>query len=143
MSAVQQILHASAVAVQGRGLLIMGPSGSGKSGLALEMIALGAVLVADDRTEISLRDGSVWLDVPVTIRGLIEARGIGIVQSPAAGPTPLAVVVDLSQTETKRLPPKRETTLLGQPFPLVHKAAHPSFAAGLMAYLLGGRKEDT
>lgn len=46
------ILHASCVALDGRGLLILGPSGSGKSALALELMALGADLVADDRTEI-------------------------------------------------------------------------------------------
>lgn len=138
-----QILHASAVAVQGKGLLILGPSGSGKSSLALDMITRGAVLISDDRTEATLCDGAVWLNAPGTIKGLIEARGMGILHTPSAGPTALVAVVDLSQTETERLPPQRATTVLGQTFPLFHKSALPSFAAGLMVYLWGRQKETS
>ena len=54
------ILHATAVAVAGRGLLIRGASGSGKSGLALEMMARGAQLVSDDRVIVSDRDDGLW-----------------------------------------------------------------------------------
>ena len=67
-------LHATAVAVDGRAALILGASGAGKSSLALQLMALGAVLVADDRTVVQ-RDGShIVADVPDTLRGLIEAR---------------------------------------------------------------------
>ena len=52
------IMHASCVAVQGKGVLILGPSGAGKSSLALQLMALGADLVADDRTEISVQNGA-------------------------------------------------------------------------------------
>ena len=58
------ILHATCVAVDGRGLLILGPSGSGKSALALQLIALGAQLVADDRTRVSRRGAASGRPLP-------------------------------------------------------------------------------
>ena len=69
-----EILHATAVTVAGRGLLIRGASGSGKSGLALEMMARGATLVADDRVIVSLRDNTLWLAPPAPLTGMIEAQ---------------------------------------------------------------------
>ena len=61
-------LHATCVAVEGRGVLITGPSGSGKSSLALALMAHGARLVADDRVTLSLREGTLWATCPETIR---------------------------------------------------------------------------
>ncbi|MFC6758724.1 HPr kinase/phosphorylase [Sulfitobacter porphyrae] len=84
--------------------MIIGPSGAGKSALALQLIALGATLVADDRTRVSRRGDGVVADVPESIAGMIEARGLGILRVPGAGPTPLALVVDLSRAEQDRLP---------------------------------------
>ncbi|MEF9600929.1 HPr kinase/phosphatase C-terminal domain-containing protein, partial [Paracoccus sp. PXZ] len=72
------ILHASCIAHRGRGLLILGPSGAGKSTLALEMMAFGATLVADDRTILRREGGRIVADAPDSIRGRIEARGVGI-----------------------------------------------------------------
>ncbi|EAU43752.1 HPr kinase/phosphorylase [Salipiger bermudensis] len=136
-----EILHATAVAVAGRGLLIRGASGSGKSGLALEMMARGALLVADDRVIVSLRDGALWLAPPAPLSGMIEARGIGLLNAATSGPVRLAAVLDLDEVETARLPQRRETMLQGQRIPLLHKTAHPYFPAALVQYLKGGRKE--
>ena len=97
------ILHASCIAHRGRGLLILGPSGAGKSTLALEMMAFGAGLVADDRTLLR-RDGDrIIADSPPAIRGRIEARRVGILNARAVGPVPLVLAVDLGQAETDRL----------------------------------------
>jgi len=136
-----EILHATAVTVAGRGLLIRGASGSGKSGLALEMMARGATLVADDRVIVSLRDNTLWLAPPAPLTGMIEARGLGLLYADISGPAPLTAVLDLDTLETARLPQRRETMLHGQRIPLLHKTAHPYFPAALVQYLKGGRRE--
>jgi serine kinase of HPr protein (carbohydrate metabolism regulator) len=77
-------VHANALVIDGTGILILGPSGSGKSELALDLIdqcrqrSVPAVLVADDRLVLEKRNGAVWARVPPTIAGLIEVRGAGI-----------------------------------------------------------------
>ncbi len=136
-----QVLHATTVAVAGQGLLILGPSGSGKSGLALRLMALGAVLVADDRTIITARDGALWASCPATIAGRIEARGLGILRADPSPPVALALAVDLSRTETDRLPPWHELRLDDGVIPLVYRAEASHFEAGLIQYLKAGRAD--
>lgn len=138
---MQEILHATSVAVAGRGLLIRGASGRGKSGLALEMMARGATLIADDRTIVTQRGGALLLSVPAPLRGMIEARRIGLLHAEVAEHVPLAAVVDLDVAETHRLPPIRTTCLLGAQVPLLHNSASEYFAAGLVHYLRFGRRE--
>ena len=137
------VLHASCVAVGDRAVLILGASGRGKSGLALQLMGFGAELVADDRTCVVLRDAGkapqVMADAPPPLRGLIEARGVGLLTAEAVGPVPVALVVDLDRTETERLPPLRSFTLLGQSLPLVHMVDSPAFPAAILQYLKGGR----
>lgn len=135
-------LHATCVAVDGRGLLILGPSGSGKSALALRLMAHGAGLVADDRTDITLQDRDLIASAPPRLSGLIEARGLGILRADAVGPVPLVLAVDLAQTETERLPPRRSVTILGTPLPLVLGSQQDHFAASVLCYLKGGRQDD-
>ncbi|SDY16999.1 HPr kinase/phosphorylase [Citreimonas salinaria] len=134
------ILHASAVALKGRGLLIRGASGSGKSGLALQLMALGASLVADDRVVVTRDGAQVRLGAPDTIRGRIEARGVGILHADTARDAALAAVVDLDTVESDRLPPHRVTDILGVAVALIHNCAHPSFPAALRQYLIAGRE---
>lgn len=99
--------QASAVAIGGRALLIEGPPGSGKSSLALALIDRGAGLIGDDAVTL-MRTGTHMGDVlmaspPPNIAGLIELRGIGIVQVPVATPAPVALVLELGAA--------RDTTL--------------------------------
>lgn len=136
-----QLLHASCVAVDGRGMLILGPSGSGKSALALQLMALGAVLVADDRTEVRLENATLIARCPPTIHGLIEARGVGILRAPALAETTLALAVDLGQTETDRLPPRRSLTLFDYPLDLVFGNRSRHFPSALLCYLKGARQQ--
>jgi HPr kinase/phosphorylase len=135
-------LHATCVAVDGRGLLILGSSGSGKSSLALRLMAFGAGLVADDRTDIQLIDGKLVASAPTPLRGLIEARGVGILCADPVGPVPLTLAVDLGQTETHRLPPHRSVTILGTPLALVLGSQQDHFPASVLCYLKGGRQDD-
>ena len=134
-----QVLHASAVAVEDRGLLIAGASGSGKSTLALQLIGLGATLVADDRVAVRRgREGGLMLAPVEPIEGMIEARGIGLLAAPAT--TALAVaIVDLDQTETERLPEPRSQVIAGEALPLFRRVESPAFPFMLHLYLKGGR----
>ncbi|MCU0906884.1 MAG: HPr kinase/phosphatase C-terminal domain-containing protein [Rhodobacteraceae bacterium] len=134
-----QILHATCVAVDGRAVLILGPSGSGKSSLALSLMALGARLVADDRTIVRPGPDAPVADCPPAIRGRIEARGVGILAADPAPPTPIALVVDLGQPEPDRLPPWRTCTIAGHAVPLVQNCGPGPFAAAIAQYLRGGR----
>ena len=130
------IVHATCVALGDAGLLIEGPSGSGKSSLAIQMLALGAGLVSDDRTTLSRPDdGAPFADAPEAIRGLIEARGLGLLSPGCVGPVRLAAVLDLSEEETERLPAERTTSVLGCDIPLLRRVAAPSFPAALVAWL--------
>ena len=141
MTAASDILHASCIAVEGCGLLILGPSGAGKSSLAIRLMALGAGLVSDDRTLVSVRDGRLVADCPrAAMRGLIEARGIGLLRAPVVDPVPLALAIDLGQPEPDRLPPFRTVTILGIQLPLVLHPQNDHFPDALMLYLRRGRQ---
>ena len=135
------LVHATCVAVAGRALLIVGPSGAGKSSLALEMMGLGAGLIADDQTALHCTSDMVIASCPPAIIGRIEARGLGLLTAVPAGPTQIAAVLDLGLAEQDRLPPFREVVLLGQTLPLLHKAGITAFPAALMQYLKAGRRD--
>ncbi|MEO0372988.1 MAG: HPr kinase/phosphatase C-terminal domain-containing protein [Pseudomonadota bacterium] len=135
-----ETLHASCVALDGRAVLIRGASSSGKSGLALNLMAMGAELVADDRTQV-WRDGNTLMaDAPDRLRGLIEARDVGILRVPSAGPKPIAFVINMDEVETDRLPEHRQTQLLGHPITVLRKSTLPHFPATIIAYLRGQRE---
>jgi HPr kinase/phosphorylase len=135
-----EIRHGTCVAIDGRGLLILGPSGAGKSTLALRLLSLGAVLVADDRTELSVEAGRLVARCPPALRGLIEARGLGILRAPIVEQAEVALVVDLGQTEDQRLPPARVITVLGCRVDLVLHTQNSHFPDALMLYLRHGRQ---
>ncbi len=131
-------LHASSVCFGGRGLLIMGAAGSGKSGLALRLMAMGAGLISDDRTHISVQEGRLIASAPPAIEGLIEARGVGILKAKSHGPHPLNLAVDLDRPEIERLPEIHEIFLLGHSLRLLHNVDRPHFAAAILQYLRAG-----
>jgi len=138
---VTEVLHATTVAWRRRGVLIRGASGSGKSALGLELLAWGCRLVADDRTEVRAEGGRLLARCPPAIRGLIEARGVGLLEARSVEEAELALVVDLDRTETERLPPWREAAILGLPLPCLHKPATGPIAAAILQYLKAGRRE--
>lgn len=90
-----ETLHATSVAIDGRVVLLRGPSGSGKSDLALRLIDRGAALVSDDYTLVKRIDGHLVATAPDTIRGKMEVRGIGIVAMAALTDAPVALIADL------------------------------------------------
>lgn len=131
-------LHATCVALAGRGLLITGSTGQGKSALALQLMAYGAQLVADDLVYLQLLDGQVIARAPEPIRGLIEARYMGLLNAQIRSPVPVVAQVDLDQIETQRLPRRQTATLLGQEVALLKRVDGAHFAPALMQYLRCG-----
>ncbi len=119
--------------------MIIGASGAGKSSLALQMMALGAQLVADDQVDLTGQANHVMAGAVPQISGLIEARGIGLLRAEAASPVRLAYVVDLDQSEPARLPEPEEILVLKQTVPLLHGAGVPNLAAGLIQLVKMGR----
>lgn len=128
-------LHATAVAVGDAGVLLIGASGSGKSSLALELMTRGAALVADDRVILRPEAGGVRMSCPQVLRGMIEARGIGILHAVPASDARLGIVVDMDRTETERMPPERTIRYFDQDYRLLHKVASGHFPAAVIQYL--------
>src|SRR6185312_14371305 len=96
-------VHASAVKVGSRAVLIRGPSGAGKSRLAFDLILAGraaqippAILVGDDRVHLDVRDGQLIVRPAPALAGLIEIRGLGLRCCDFASEVPIGLVVDLS-----------------------------------------------
>lgn len=133
------LVHATTVAVDGRGLLLTGRSGAGKSSLALCLMALGAVLVADDQTVLTSKNGKLVATCPARLLGLIEARGLGLLNAPTIPQAEIFLCVDLDQVETERLPPQRQVTFLGHRIDLVHRSGNSHFHAALLHYMRYGR----
>jgi len=133
------ILHATCVSWNGLAVLITGPSGSGKSGLALQLMAYGCDLVSDDGTCVINRGGDLLVSAPDTIRGRIEARGIGLLAADVQPAARLILVVDLGQLETRRLPEWHSTEILGRTLPLLHRVESAHFPAAILQYLKAGR----
>ena len=133
------MIHATCLSLNGQGILLTGPSGSGKSALGLQLMAFGAHLIADDQTVLDLRGDQVFASAPPQIRGMIEARGVGILAAQAAPAAPVRLVFDMAQQETDRLPQDRHTILLGQKITLLHKVAYDQFPAAILQYIKGGR----
>jgi len=110
-------VHGTSVALGADGVLLRGPSGSGKSDLALRLVDSGARLVADDQTELHRIGTMLELRAPATLKGLIEVRGLGIVRVSSVERVRLALVVDLvAEAAIERLPEPRFATLEGLSF---------------------------
>lgn len=121
-------IHATAVAIGGRGVLLVGPPGSGKSDLALRLIDRGAVLVADDRVVVTLGGDRLLASPAATLAGLIEVRGVGIATGPYLADVPVALVVDLAALPA-RLPAPATRDVAGVAVPCVALAAFEGSAA--------------
>ncbi|MEM9393718.1 MAG: HPr kinase/phosphatase C-terminal domain-containing protein [Pseudomonadota bacterium] len=136
-----RLLHATAVACDGNAVLLTGPSGSGKSSIALQLLALGADLISDDQTALS-RSGDALLATPApNISGRIEAYGIGILRASVVRRAQVTLVANLGIVETDRLPPWRTTDLLGVRLPCLHKVEDSHFPAAILQYLRHGRSD--
>jgi hypothetical protein len=100
---MSQVHQASAVAIEGRAVLIEGPPGSGKSSLALALIDRGAVLIGDDAVMLDLIDGHVVASPHPNVAGLIEIRNVGLVTMPVVGGVPVALVLVLDRMAPRHI----------------------------------------
>ena len=132
-------LHASAVAVDGRGVLILGASGAGKSALALALIGRGACLVADDRVTLVRAGEALLARAPDPLAGLVEARGFGLLRLPAIREAPLALAVDLDHPPAARMPHPATITHLGVGVELISARDLPNLDLVVTIYLHNGR----
>ena len=115
-------IHAGCVAIAGRGVLIAGASGRGKSDLALRLVDRGALLVSDDYTLLRVAGDRLIGSAPATIAGRIEIRGVGIVELPTSREIPIALYVDLDATP-ERLPEPGRIEIRGIALPSLALAA--------------------
>jgi HPr kinase/phosphorylase len=131
-------VQGTAVSAEGRGALLIGPTGSGKSSIALQMIALGARLVSDDIVWLEQNGGVPWLSYPPQAPQppRIEARGLGLIPFDPVPPAPLLLVVDLGRMETARLPRNEMVEIAGTRVRCCHKVDNPAFHAMVLQYLL-------
>lgn len=147
MADALEVIHGTAIALDDRAALICGPSGSGKSDLALRCLmqgpnplVIGKVrLVADDYANVRVQDGAVFLSAPEAIRDKLEVRGLGIVSLPAMEEARLALIVELvGAHQIERLPypvPYREVA--GFSVPVLRLAAFEASAACKLLLALG------
>lgn len=118
-----ETIHGTVVDIDGEGVLLRGPSGSGKSDLALRLIDGGAALVADDRVVLVENAGTIAASAPEPAAGKLEVRGLGIAKLPHSARTSLSLVVDLVEPgRVERLPKAAETVLLGVALPVLNLA---------------------
>ena len=131
-----ETIHASCVAIDGRAVLITGPSGSGKSDLTLRLLDRGFALVSDDQTVIKKVGTGLTATAPPTIRGKLEIRGIGIVMMTPVDDQAVALVVELT-SDIQRLPDdSRDRLIMGMLVPLISVDAMTASAASKVALAL-------
>ena len=107
-------LHATSVDWRGRGVLLTGPSGSGKSDIALRLVGLGATLVADDQVLVWASGGALYAKSPETIAGLMEVRAVGITHMPFRRFSRICLIAELNlESEVERLPLGQTTEIEG------------------------------
>lgn len=113
-----ETLHATTVAIGGRGVMFEGASGAGKSDLALRLIDRGAALVSDDYSFVQRRDGQLFVSAPATIAGKIEVRGLGIVDMSHTTEAPVALLVMLGEPGVRLPEPGQARNVLGIDLPV-------------------------
>ncbi len=135
----ESLVHASAIAIAGRGVLILGASGAGKSTLALACMSRGAGLVADDQVHLTRRGSGLIAACPPALAGLVEARGIGILRVPFVPEAPVALAVDLDDAPAARMPQVRTITYLGVAVELISGRGLPNLELTLTILMQNGR----
>ncbi|WP_439579379.1 HPr kinase/phosphorylase [Elioraea sp.] len=113
-------VHASCCAWSGLAVLLRGTPGSGKSDLALRLVDAGFQLVADDRVDLAAGNGAVIASPPTALAGLIEVRGLGILDLRVHVAARLGLLADLAPAGAiERLPEPATEDLLGVPLPVI------------------------
>ncbi|ESQ86536.1 hypothetical protein ABENE_18160 [Asticcacaulis benevestitus DSM 16100 = ATCC BAA-896] len=123
MAMSKLVIHATSLSLLvghvWRGVLIMGPSGSGKSDLALRALEKGCALVSDDYSLLWISGGRLYASAPESIAGRMEVRGLGIVAENARHLTRIDLAVLAQSDPIERMPEHETTTVLGQTIPTI------------------------
>ncbi len=141
-------VHGTCIDLGAAAVLLRGPSGSGKSDLALRLIDDetgngGARLVSDDQVELAARDGAVWASAPEAIAGLMEVRGVGVVRVPCVETARLGLVVDLvPPREVERMPTLETCSYEGISLPLMRLSAFEISAAAKLRLVVRAAEGD-
>lgn len=114
-----QPYQATCVVIDGRGMLIEGEPGTGKSSLALALMDRGAKLVGDDSLLIEARDGKLWAHPHPATEGLLEVRNLGLLPRPVLQETAVTLVLRLDNTAPRFIDAAEICTILGVPLPQV------------------------
>ena len=131
------LFHGTAVLYRGFGILIRGPSGSGKSDLALRLIDDGADLIADDQVIIKSVGEILQLSSPDKISGLIEVRGVGVVRIKYVSSIPLGLIVDINpRKKLKRMPITKKELIGNISIPVITINAFESSAVAKIKVFL-------
>ena len=109
-----KIIHASSVDINGKGVVILGKSGTGKSNLAIKLISMGAKLISDDQSLLKLTENKIIITKPETTPNFIEARGIGLIEVPFVVSAKLFCFVKITNLELKRLPNSKKKHCFGK-----------------------------
>ncbi len=137
------LYHATCVEIDGRGVLIEGPSGSGKSDLALRLISQGARLVSDDYVELLSKGGHLTATTPEKIAGKMEVRGVGLVDVDYINEVKIALLIELTpRDEILRLPDPRHKKLEGNQLPLFALEAFDASAVDKVFLILKSISRD-
>jgi HPr kinase/phosphorylase len=137
-------VHGTAIAAGGKAALIRGPSGSGKSDLALRCLCLPlsellpnpAHLIADDRVCLQRTGEQILLSPPPSIAGQMEVRGLGIVPVATQTNVPLVLVVDLVSAAQPRNRMPEPATVVIDGLAVPHITLHPFEASAPIKLLL-------
>jgi serine kinase of HPr protein (carbohydrate metabolism regulator) len=130
--------YATAVTYCGFGILIRGPSGSGKSDLALRLIDDGAGLVADDQVVIKEVGQELYLSPPDSLSGLIEVRGVGVIKIEYVSDIRLCLIVELDpRNEIQRIPKIKEELIKKILVPVINMYAFESSVLAKIKIILG------
>ena len=142
-------LHATCIEIHKKGVLLTGPSGSGKSEVALRLMMMGAHLIADDC--VLLDENTYHASCPKNLTGRMEMRGVGIVSVPCKSSTKVCLRVHLcSRAQVERFPLKKLET---RPVPRINLCGHDVIATAdkiaficrqknIAAFLSAAREED-
>jgi HPr kinase/phosphorylase len=105
-------LHASCVEKDGRGILLRGHSGAGKSSFALSLINRGFKLVADDQVRTVVENGCLVAQAASALKGLLEVRGVGIIKLDYSPSCHVQYLIDLVPGfRSDRMPPMVQTSI--------------------------------
>ena len=140
---INKVIHASSIEISGKGVVILGKSGAGKSSLAIKLVSMGAKLISDDQTHFNLKEDKIIISKPESTPNLIEARGIGLIKAPFVKSATLFCFVKITDLELKRLPYTKKKYCFGKEIKMIEFNPTYNNESALFLGLRYGVKDNT